>query len=265
MHLNALPWVIFTLQNQEFAISSKNVTAISKSLPVTRLPELAEYVPGIFLYRDEVFKLYDLRKLLNLESMNESFLQFSEMMEQRKQDHIKWLKELELSVIEKRPFNLATDPHKCAFGKWYYNYKTDNLLLSRLLSKFENPHSKIHSIAHKVEELKEKEQFDKAKEIILTTNSKELSMMISLFEDVKLAYEQQNSHKIIILKNNDNKCALAVDNVLSVEGTEEIEGTQEYDSLLKSSRVELNLSLAKTNQGNILIRFTDDDFLSDKF
>ena len=265
MHSETMPWIVFTLQNQNFAISAQNVAAISKSQQITRLPKLPDYIPGIIRYREEVFRLYDLRTLISLKTFQEELLDFSEIMEQRKQDHIKWLKELELSVTENREFNLTADPHKCAFGKWYYNYKTDNLLLNRLLGKFEKPHYKIHSIAHKIEDHKKHGEHEKAKEIILQTRTQELSQMINLFEEVKKAYKEQNSQQVIILKDNDKKCALAVDNVTSVESIDDVDNVQEYDSLLKSSRVPLNLNLGKSKSGNFVVRFWDEDFLCNKF
>ena len=265
MHSETMPWIVFTLQNQNFAISAQNVAAISKSQQITRLPKLPDYIPGIIRYREEVFRLYDLRTLISLKTFQEELLDFSEIMEQRKQDHIKWLKELELSVTENREFNLTADPHKCAFGKWYYNYKTDNLLLNRLLGKFEKPHYKIHSIAHKIEDHKKHGEHEKAKEIILQTRTQELSQMINLFEEVKKAYKEQNSQQVIILKNYDKKCALAVDNVTSVESIDDVDNVQEYDSLLKSSRVPLNLNLGKSKSGNFVVRFWDEDFLCNKF
>jgi len=265
MHSETMPWIVFTLQNQDFAISAQNVTAISKSPQITRLPKLPDYIPGIIRYREEVFKLYDLRTLISMRTIHDELLDFSNILEQRKQDHIKWLKELELSVTENREFNLTTDPHKCAFGKWYYSYKTDNLLLNKLLGKFEQPHNKIHSIAHKIEDHKKLGEYEKAKEIILQTRTQELSQMINLFEEVKTAHKEQNSQQVIILKSYEKKCALAVDNVTSVESIDEVDNVQEYDSLLKSSKVPLNLNLGKSKSGNFVIRFHDEDFLCNKF
>jgi purine-binding chemotaxis protein CheW len=44
-------------------------------------------------------------------------LAFVAMLEQRKQDHKRWLDELAASVREARAFTLTTDPHACAFGR----------------------------------------------------------------------------------------------------------------------------------------------------
>ncbi len=62
---------------------------------------------------------------------------FSKLMRQREEDHRNWLNELEKSVKEKSEFRLARDPHKCAFGRWYYSYRSDSPWMTAVLRKFE--------------------------------------------------------------------------------------------------------------------------------
>ena len=86
----------------------------------------------------------------SLKEENEALCQ---LMEQRAQDHKRWVQELADSVVQSRRFKLATDPHQCAFGKWYDTYKTDNLLMSSFLKEFDEPHKKIHGMAMTVTEM----------------------------------------------------------------------------------------------------------------
>ena len=59
-------------------------------------------------------------------------------------------------VKENGKFTLARDPHQCAFGKWFDNFKTDNIAVSEVLKKFDAPHKRIHALADEIEELLEK-------------------------------------------------------------------------------------------------------------
>jgi chemoreceptor zinc-binding protein len=44
------------------------------------------------------------------------------MIDERKNDHIHWVNEFERSIKNDEQINLNTDPHECAFGKWYDNF-----------------------------------------------------------------------------------------------------------------------------------------------
>lgn len=60
--------------------------------------------------------MIDLRKRLGMTSAAAENNQFCALMDQRRQDHVNWLNELEASTRERREFKLTTGPHKCAFG-----------------------------------------------------------------------------------------------------------------------------------------------------
>jgi purine-binding chemotaxis protein CheW len=84
---------------------------------------------------------------MGLTSAVEETESFCALMQQREQDHRNWLNELEASS---RPFTLATDPHQCAFGKWYDKFKAENAWVAALLKKFDVPHRQIHGMAIRV-------------------------------------------------------------------------------------------------------------------
>lgn len=167
-----------------------------------------------------------------------------------------------MSVSDKREFKLATDPHKCAFGKWYDSFKSEDLLINRLLSQFEKPHEIIHSIAKTVEEYMVKGEVKKAKELIEDTKSKELSLMIKLFSDIKIAYRHNLSEKIIILKREGDRCALAVDKVLSVESVEHIEHKEEHKDLLRGKSLRFDYNIGRLNSGEFIMLLNEYDFFS---
>jgi purine-binding chemotaxis protein CheW len=108
----------------------RNGIASEDMREMLKMPEVSE-VPGA----------HSIRGGINLRG------RFCAMMQLREQDHRKWLLELEASVQEHRSFLMTTDPHKCAFGKWYDNYHADNAWLAALLKKVDGPHRQIHAVA----------------------------------------------------------------------------------------------------------------------
>ncbi len=65
-------------------------------------------------------------------------------------DHLKWVKNLSNSLLTGREFTGGLDPHKCAFGKWYYAYQASDPQLASLLKAWEDPHVRLHRSAQEV-------------------------------------------------------------------------------------------------------------------
>ena len=255
-------WITFKIESQFLSIPTKNVEAIIREFKVTKIPGAPTYIKGIIRYRDELFKLFNLRKMLSFQDLEVIHHDFFNMLEQREKDHVNWLHELELSVQENREFKLTTDPRKCAFGKWYYSYHTEDLRLRRMLDRFEQPHNKIHAVAKTIESLKCENEFEKAKQVITDTKSNELSTMIELFGEFKNEYSKLIEENIILLKKDNVRCALTVDNVVAVEPIEEIPEDEVQEVLHdKNTSVTLNINLGKRESGDFTLMLSDQDFL----
>lgn len=184
---------------------------------VAEVPDVPDYFRGVINLRGRVIPLLDLRKRMGLASALEEVESFCILMEQREQDHRKWLNELEASVKEKRPFTLATDPHKCAFGKWYDTYHVNNAWVGGLLKRFDAPHQEIHGIAIQVENLKAKGAHDEAEQLVQKTREGALAKMLKLFADLRDLVRQESREMAVILQNNGKIFAISVDLAESIE------------------------------------------------
>lgn len=78
---------------------------------------------------------------------------------QREVDHLNWTIELNelLNNEAVNELTVETDPHKCAFGQWYYSearVEAEQLVpaLRPLLAKIEDPHNRLHQSAVAVDE-----------------------------------------------------------------------------------------------------------------
>lgn len=147
-----MPWVIFHLLDEQFAVSANHVREMVAMPKVVPVPQTPDYIRGVINLRDQVIPVMDLRLRMGMTSLVDETEDLIKLLDQREQDHKNWIAELESSVREQRGFKLATDPHKCAFGKWYDNFKTENRILAGCLRKFDAPHQKIHAIAVNVKD-----------------------------------------------------------------------------------------------------------------
>jgi len=246
------PWVHFKLYDSLYGISSEEVQSMVYLTKTVTVPGTPDYIRGMMNVREGVVKCIDLRRMLGLPSIVDEIHDFESMMDKRKQDHVNWLSELETSVKEHRDFTLTTDPHACAFGKWYDSFTTDNVVLKSLLTRFEAPHKKIHRIAITVREFESKEKFTEATAVIEKTRNRQLSEMIKLFDSVKKAYAHGRQETVIILDHKGTSVGIIVDEVVSVEAIV----PDDIDTYMLSTGIP-NLQIAKHKHNDALTMLLD--------
>jgi chemotaxis signal transduction protein len=212
-----MPWAIVQLKNQCFALATQDVREMLMIPQIAQVPNMPDYIRGVINLRGRVMPLVDLRKRLGMVSATDEVDAFCRLMTQREQDHRKWLAELEASVQEHREFKLTTDPHKCAFGKWYDTYQSDNAWIGSLLKKFDKPHKKIHSVGQQVVQMVAGGKIDQALQLLAETRSRELSSMIRLFESLRELTREAQRETAVIFTIGTHLFAGSVDCAVSVE------------------------------------------------
>jgi len=248
-----MPSIVFKSKGILFSVPSTYAQAIIQLPEVTELPNSSETIRGIIRHRDEIYNLIDFRKAISYRSIKDEMDEFCTMIDQRETDHIKWLDELEASIVENRSFELTTDPHKCAFGKWYDTYTSDNFIISDILQEFDQPHKTIHGIAQEIENLKKDSNFDLAHDVIKTTRHKELSRMKELFTKIKEAVKNNMLERVILFNRNKNKFAIAVDQIESVEDLTKIDTKDVGEEFLTLEGKNFITGLGEDKNKNLII------------
>jgi purine-binding chemotaxis protein CheW len=216
-----LPYVIAGVKDLQLAVSSACVQEIIRTPRWHAVPHAPSYIRGVINLRGKVLPLVDLRLRMGLPSALEDVDQMIAMLAAREQDHILWLSELLGAVTNGRPFTLARDPTQCAFGKWYYSYKAEDIGFASVMYRFETPHRRIHSIAEDVLKHAERGEHDKAKEIILLTEKGDLHTVVNLFAEARTAFRESHKEVAIVLTDGKKHLALTVDSVAAVEAIAE--------------------------------------------
>lgn len=206
-------YLIIYLADEMYGLPVSTIKEIVMKPEVIRVPGTERAYSGVIKLRNETFPLIDLRKLLGLKSIREEDQELIRLLKEREKEHVNWVNELLLSVRERRDFTLTTDPHACAFGKWYDNFKSDDINLSLYLSQFDIPHQRIHRVAHEVEDAVKAENFDLAEEIIDNTKNKELKLMIELFKNVDKEIKASHRELAIVTFIEDDAIAVTADKV----------------------------------------------------
>jgi len=74
-------------------------------------------------------------------------LELKSLLAERWIDHLNWIKHVANSNLTETTFDGGLDPHKCAFGEWYYAYQADDPQFGVLLEQWEEPHAQLHESA----------------------------------------------------------------------------------------------------------------------
>jgi chemotaxis signal transduction protein len=216
-----LPYVIAGVKGLQLGVSAAYVQEIVRTPRWHVVPNTPRHIRGVINLRGKVLPLVDLRLRMGLPSALEDVEQMIAMLVAREQDHILWLKELLGAVTEGRPFTLAQDPTECAFGKWYYSYKPEDIGFASVMYRLEVPHRRIHTIASAVLKHAEQGQHDKAREIILRTEKGDLHTVVNLFAEARTAFRESQKEVAIVLTDGRKRLSLTVDSVASVEAIAE--------------------------------------------
>ncbi len=230
-----LPWLIFTLNKNAYAVNSKYVSGINmRAENVTPLPDAPDIYRGLVQIREEVCPLLDMRKLFHFLSLDEETAMFREMMEKRKQDHIKWMDTLEQCARTGEKFTLTTDPHKCAFGMWYDKFVSENHSAGFHIKKVEEPHRLLHESAPLILKAVEQGDTQTVERLLKKAREEYVPKILSVIDDSENAYRGTFRENVVFLSDGEQMLGLLVDEVLAVDKIEPVNGSTNMNLLLQS-------------------------------
>lgn len=215
--------IIVTLGDSHYALASESIASIVSVPECTKLPRVPGWIRGLIMIRGQGYSLGDLRVRLGMPSLPVEIEEFVTMIGQREQDHVRWLDTLEACTREGNEFTLTTDPHKCAFGKWYDAYKTNNHLVELYLRRFDAPHKAIHAVGVEVDALIRSGDVATAQCTIVTTKNTTLAEMRLLFSGFRALIRETGAREVAILLNGTSTpLAVVVDSIDAVERFERL-------------------------------------------
>ncbi|MBI3794680.1 MAG: chemotaxis protein CheW [Nitrospinae bacterium] len=215
------PYTTFRLADRLFGLESSYVHEMLVLPELAHVPTAKEHIRGVINIRGKVILVVDLRKMMRMATVTEDTENLIELLGKREQDHLNWIAELENSIKERREFKLTTDPHKCAFGKWYDAYKAKNVMMENHLKKFDAPHKRIHALGTEAVALAKDQKYDDALALVARERMGTLSLLVNLFAEAKTLLRETMREIVIVLGNGENSIGVSVDNIESVEHLKE--------------------------------------------
>ncbi len=221
-------YVVVEINKNMYGISTAATVELmdSSTTQITRVSHAPGYVQGVINHRGSIIPAIDTRSLLGFKSHQEGVQELESLLAQHEEDHAQWLQALKVSVDTGEPFAKATDPNKCAFGKWYNNIRENEAFIESMtmgssaaraiFEQFDAPHKAIHSVAKRVLDLAVSGNREEAKQLINDTWEKDLVAMRSLFDQLISTLRQIHTSMMIITEYGSQKIGLIVDQVHSV-------------------------------------------------
>lgn len=206
-----MEYLVFETAGQRFALAGAQIVQILDLPPHTSLPAMPAVLRGIMDFRGEAVPLFDLRKKLDCISQAQEISDLIKTLQLRKQDHLHWIAKLKEAVYNQQEITVETNPHRCAFGKWYDSFKTDSAILDYYLSRFDKPHQRIHQLAVESQELMRLGKNTAAQEIIQAAEKKELKLLIKLFDSAAEQLTNYSYEYAVVVEEGAKKMALIVD------------------------------------------------------
>ncbi|MEO5331100.1 MAG: chemotaxis protein CheW [Magnetococcus sp. YQC-5] len=206
-------YLVFTVNQGRYGILYSDVVSVMDMPACTLVPHMPADVRGVIPFRGGSIPLFDLRVSFGAQARSAETEELVATMGLRKQDHINWLHKLKDEVHGSKPITVQTDPHKCAFGKWYDQFQSDNLNLSAYMHRFDIPHKEIHQVAVEAAALIKNGQEQQARELVQRTESGVLLRLLELFDGIAGQVRRYLLEYAILLQVGGDVFAMAVDDI----------------------------------------------------
>ncbi len=209
--------VVVRIAERLFGIAIDRVQEMLELPALTAIPHVPERYRGVINLRGRVVPVTDLRVSLGLKSLANELDATCAMLNTRLEETLTWLDELESSVHESRAFSGETDPHKCAFGRWYDSFESPNRQVMVFLERFDQLYGSIHAIASKITGLVQSGDLEAARRVIAQAKAREFTVLKQLFAQLQNMIKTSMREVAVLLEEDGKEFAISVDEVVSVE------------------------------------------------
>lgn len=212
-------YLIADVYKSRLALPVQHVLEIVSMPPVRSVCNADPRFRGVINLRDRVLPVLDLRAILGMPTLQQEINTICDMLDQRAEDHVRWINELERCVETREQFTLARDPHLCAFGKWFYSFKTTDRELQGVLALMERPHAEIHGLANRLLAMVAEGRTEEARQEIQAARKGVLQSVLDLLKQAQTAVRANTSDLAVIIEDCDRErqAAISIDAVDNIE------------------------------------------------
>ncbi|MCM1298115.1 MAG: chemotaxis protein CheW [Firmicutes bacterium] len=239
-----LPWIIFELNQQLYAISTEMVTGIAQMPFITGVAGAPETYLGVANIRGEIIPILDLKKLLRISSGQDERQRLTETLEFKKKGAEMYLKELRRCIQEQERFAATPDLFGDDIDIGYAHEQSEMIPMAK----------NIQQIQKELLTLADRVNTDKR---MAATAETECSKFIHAIE-TSIAFINNDSTRLIITLTNEPDSSttcmgFVVDNVRSVDAINLVKQEGHSNNLLFSTKIIGGVAHNDKIKGEILV------------
>ena len=159
----------------------------------------------LFLSYFSVNTYYKIENITIIENASQEKTTTAFYMAQKINDHLKWVNKLSNDVYNYKTITVELDPTKCSFGKWYYNYSTEDPKLLPLYKNLEEPHKNLHKHARNLLNMIQEEG---SKDELLNYYSENLPDAVANIENAITEFSKQLQEDAVEAKEKNSAALL---------------------------------------------------------
>lgn len=240
-----LPYVIFKLKDNKFALSSRYVLHIEVLGTVTPMAGMGQFCRGIILFNEVSVPVFDMRSMFGIGNYVKELESF---MQERIKNHEDWVAALEKSVETGEEFKMTTDPNKCAFGKWFDTFESDNSYFNVYMRGVDAPHRAIHKTGEVVMRLMREGKRNEAMDEIRRMKDTDFVKTKEILAGASKIYMEGSREMLIVLQMEDGLKGIVVDSITDIKVLNDMCGMPKNSD---NSKYISNIAKDRTPDGDI--------------
>lgn len=248
-----LPWLIFTLSGNAYAVNSKYVNGIEmKSDRITPLPKAPNVYCGMVERRGEVYPLLNMRKVFGFKSLDEELAEFKKLVENKITEEKSWFQKVISQVESGGNVHVAKEQNNSKFFDELAKYSSSvNAKLEKAKKAYGELSKELNVVAGAAPE-------DKSKLLGGVRGGAFRQVLISLDEVAKAQEEDAVRETVVVLSDGGQMLGLLVDQVLAVDKIRSIVGSERMRVLMQSNYFE---GVARNDRVDLEILIINEDEL----
>jgi methyl-accepting chemotaxis protein len=124
----------------------------------------------LFIVGLSLFTYFSLESAQNVSTEAVKGKELVNNISERWGDHLKYVKNLEESIIFQREFTGQLDPTLCKFGKWYSSFTPHNDKMKTAMEEINGPHHQLHEFAGEIKQMQQRGESKARQEAIYEKN-----------------------------------------------------------------------------------------------
>ncbi len=232
-------WLVFKVKNQSFAVKCLDVENIFKiDTEPKDLAGYSSYVRGVLDFRGKILPLIEMRKVLEIASFDEDFIEFQYIINNKMQEYNNLIDTLESTIISGNYSDGSFNLSECTLRDWIESYDNNNHGIKSQIKRILEPHDKLCELIKTFErtnfmnsknEDDVEEQFKNLEENMNNYKNR----IIQLLEESISLFKENFKEMCVVLNNGTEKSiGIIVDEVISVTDLTMIDSKKVFDSVM---------------------------------